>query len=64
MIPLEVGNLGGIVVIIVLVMFGPPILLTITGFSIRKNHPTAAKVLFILATVYLIAGLGICGSII
>jgi hypothetical protein len=64
MIPLEVGNLDAIVVFIVLIMFGPPLLLTIIGFSVRKNYPTAAKVLFILATVYLIAGLGICGSII
>jgi hypothetical protein len=64
MIPLEVGNLDGIVVFIVLIMFGPPLLLTIIGFLVRKNYPTAAKVLFILATVYLIAGLGICGSII
>jgi hypothetical protein len=64
MIPLEVGNLDAIVVFIVLIMFGPPLLLTIIGFLVRKNYPTAAKVLFILATVYLIAGLGICGSII
>lgn len=62
MILLEGGNLDGIVVIIMFIMFGPPILLTIIGFSIRKNYPTAAKVLYILAAVYLIAGLGICGS--
>ncbi len=63
MIPLEVGNLGGLVAIFVLIMVGPPLLLTIIGFFVRKNHPKAAKVIFILATVYLIAGLGICGSL-
>ena len=63
MIPLEVGNLDGLVAIFVLIMVGPPLLLTIIGFSVRKNHPKAAKVIFMLATVYLIAGLGICGSL-
>ncbi len=63
MIPLEVGNLNGLVAIFVLIMVGPPLLLTLIGFGIRKDHPKGAKVIFILATVYLIAGLGICGSL-
>jgi len=62
MILLEGGNYDGIVLLIMFIMFGPPLLFTIIGFSIRKNYPTAAKVLFILAVVYLIAGLGICGN--
>ena len=62
MIPLEVGGLGGLVVILVLIMIGPPILLTIIGLVINKNQPKAAKVLYILASVYLLIGLGICGS--
>lgn len=62
MIPLEVGGLGDLVVILVLIMIGPPILLTIIGLVINKNHPKAAKVLYILASVYLLIGLGICGS--
>lgn len=62
MIPLEVGGLGGLVVILVLIMVGPPILLTIIGLVINKNQPKAAKVLYILASVYLLIGLGICGS--
>lgn len=63
MIPLEVGGLGGLVVILVLIMIGPPILLTIIGLVINKNQPKAAKVLYILASVYLLIGLGICGSL-
>ena len=63
MIPLEVGGLGGLVAILVLIMIGPPILLTIIGLVINKNQPKAAKVLYILASVYLLIGLGICGSL-
>jgi len=63
MTALEVGNLNGLVVIFVLIMIGPPVLFTIIGFSIKKHQPKSAKVFFILATVYLIAGLGICGSL-
>ena len=63
MIALEVGGLGGLVAILVLIMIGPPILLTIIGLSINKNQPKAAKVLYILASVYLLIGLGICGSL-
>ena len=63
MIPLEVGGLGGLVAILVLIMIGPPILLTIIGLVINKNQPKSAKVLYILASVYLLIGLGICGSL-
>lgn len=63
MISLEVGGLGGLVAILVLIMIGPPILLTIIGLVINKNQPKAAKVLYILASVYLLIGLGICGSL-
>lgn len=44
-------------------MIGPPIVLTLIGFGVKKNNPRAAKVLFILAAVYLLVGLGICGSL-
>lgn len=62
MIPLEVGNLDGIVILFVVIMFGPPALLTFVGFMVRKHNRKTAKVFYILAAVYLIAGLGICGS--
>ncbi len=63
MILLEVGNLDGLVALIVGVMFGPAILLAIIGFAVRKNNRKAAKVLFILAVVYVIISLGVCGSL-
>jgi hypothetical protein len=59
---LEVGNLDGLVYLIVAIMFGPAILLALIGFIVFKKHRKAAKVLFILATVYVIVSLGICGS--
>ncbi|TMM59027.1 hypothetical protein FEE95_06225 [Maribacter algarum] len=64
LIPLEVGNLDGIVVLIVLVMFGPALLFLIIGLVIRKKNSKAAKVFYIIAGVYLLVSLGICGSLI
>lgn len=58
---LEPGNLDGLVILIVAIMFGPAILLAIIGFAVLKKNKKAAKVLFILAAVYLIVSLGICG---
>jgi hypothetical protein len=63
MIALEVGNMDGIITLLVLIMLGPPVLLTITGLAVRSNNPKTAKVLFILAVLYLIVGLGICGGL-
>lgn len=64
MILLEVGNLAGLVVLLLSIMFGPPILLTIFGISNMKKNRKKAKVFFILAGIYLLVGLGICGAII
>jgi len=55
-------DLSGLVILIIAIMFGPAILLAIIGFSILKKKKKAAKVLFVLATVYVIVSLGICGS--
>jgi nitrate reductase NapE component len=63
MIPLEGGNYDGIVILILAIMFGPPALLTIIGLAIVRKKKTPAIVLFILAVVYLIIGVGICGGI-
>lgn len=56
-------NLDGLIYLIVAIMFGPAIILAIIGFAILKKYKKAAKVLFILAAVYVIVSLGICGSI-
>ncbi|MEL1239887.1 hypothetical protein [Flavobacterium flavipallidum] len=63
MIALEVGNLNGLIIFILGIMIGPPIILTLIGFAVKKQSPKGAKVLFILAALYLLIGLGICGSL-
>jgi len=57
-------NFDGLLVMILAIMFGPAIILVIIGFAVLKKHKKAAKVLFILASVYLIVSLGICGALI
>lgn len=63
MTALEVGNLGGLVAFFIAIMVGPPILMAIIGFAIKKNSPNGAKVCFIIGALYLIIGLGICGTL-
>lgn len=63
MVFLEVGDLSGLFVILGLIMFGPPVLLAVIGAAIRKKSKTASKIFYILAVLYLIIGLGICGGI-
>ena len=64
-LPLEVGNLNGLFVILLLIMFGPAILLMVIGFIMRtKQKRKAGKVLFILAGVYMLISLGVCGALI
>ena len=63
-LPLEVGNLNGLVFILFLIMFGPAILLLVIGFILRaKKNTQAGKVFFILAGVYMLVSLGVCGAI-
>lgn len=57
-------NLDGLVAMIIAIMFGPAILLTIIGLAVYKKNKKAAKVLFIIAAVYVIISLGICGALI
>ena len=40
-----------------------PILLAITGLSLKKKYKTPSKVLFILAILYLVIGTGACLSL-
>jgi len=62
---LEVGNLNGLVYFILGVLLGPPIFLAIIGLLLfRTKNRKAGKVFFILAGVYLVIGLGICGVLI
>ncbi len=54
----------GLFIIIILIMFGPAIIMAIIGFTVLKKNKKAAKILFILAAVYLIISLGICGALV
>lgn len=61
-IPLEVGNLDGLIYFFALIMIGPALLLAIIGLILTKNKKSkAAKVLYILAGVYLLISFGTCG---
>ena len=63
MIFLEVGDLTGLVVIILAIMFLPTIILFIIGAVLLANQKKkAGKILMILGVVYLLISLGICGS--
>lgn len=54
-----------IIILSVLIVFGPPFLLWVLGRSQDRNgKDNSAKILYILAIVYLIVGLGACGGII
>lgn len=56
-------ELGGLIVIILGIMFGPPTLFLIIGISKKNDKPKLAKIFFILAAVYVIVGGGLCASI-
>ncbi|KAA2219315.1 hypothetical protein [Maribacter flavus] len=65
LIPMEVGNLDGLFVLILLIMFGPAALLGIIGVVLMgKNKKKGGKVFLILAGVYMLISLGVCGSMI
>ncbi|MGB2761812.1 MAG: hypothetical protein WBC58_17755 [Maribacter stanieri] len=60
---LEVGNLDGLAILLFLIMFGPAILFIIIGailFYYKKKK--AGKVFMILAGVYCLISLGVCGA--
>lgn len=62
-LPLEVGNLDGLFILILLIMLGPAIFLAIIGaILIGKNKKKAGKIFIILAGIYMLVSLGVCGS--
>lgn len=65
MILLEVSGdaLMGLVIMILVIMFGPPLLFLILGIVFRNKHAKRAKVFFILSGVYLLIAGGICGTL-
>lgn len=58
-------NLDGLLTVLIIIMVGPSIVLAIIGSILNYNQKKkAAKVLFILAVIYLVISLGICGVLI
>ncbi|MFD2725765.1 hypothetical protein [Hyunsoonleella rubra] len=57
------ANYDALLYLVLAIMFGPAIILTIIGLLVRKSNKKAAKVLFIIAVVYCIISLGICGAL-
>ncbi|WP_345005430.1 hypothetical protein [Snuella lapsa] len=57
-------NLDGLIFIILAIMFGPAIIMAFVGFVILKKNKKTAKIFFILAAVYVLVSLGICGSMV
>lgn len=45
-----------------ILMFGPPIILTIIGATKLQKNKKTAKILFIIAAVYLLVGVGMCAN--
>jgi hypothetical protein len=52
-----------IILLILAVMFGPPILFLSMGIRRRKINPDSAKMFYILTVVYLIVAGGVCYSL-
>jgi len=51
-----------IAVVVILLLLSPAIILFVIGLVLRKKKPKTSKILFILAGIYLLIGLGICGA--
>lgn len=62
MLFIEGGDYTAVAIIILVIMFGPALLFLIIGLCVKKKNKKAAKVLYILAGIYLIISLGVCGG--
>jgi 4-amino-4-deoxy-L-arabinose transferase-like glycosyltransferase len=56
-------ELETIIFLVLLVMFGPPVLFMILGAVKRTSNKETSKIFFVLAAVWLLVGGGICASI-
>ncbi len=55
------GLIWGILLLIFLA-FGVPLILFILGIALRNKNKKASKILLIIAVVYSLIGIGICGG--
>lgn len=56
-------EIGSLIFLILLVMFGPPVLFIILGAVKRTSNKETSRIFFVLAAVWLLVGGGICASI-
>ena len=59
---LEGGDYLWLILLMLLLAFGIPIILVILGIVLRNKNKKASKYLLIAAVVYVLIGLGVCGS--
>lgn len=58
---LEVGNLDELIVLVLVIIFGPPIIFAIIGAKLSEKKKS--KIYYIVSVAYVLIGLGVCGSI-
>ncbi len=51
-----------LIVFAILILCSPPIILIIIGLKRIKKEPAKAKAVLILAGLYLLIGIGVCGG--
>jgi hypothetical protein len=56
------NDYGIIILLVLAVIFGPPLVLVVIGLYQRKHNPSRSKTFFILAALYLLVGGGICAT--
>ncbi|WP_370477347.1 hypothetical protein [Tamlana flava] len=59
---LEEGGYFLLALLLLLLAFGIPLILIFLGIALRNKNTKASKYLLISAVVYVLIGLGICGS--
>lgn len=60
----ESTAVGWYILLLIFLAFGVPTLLLIVGIAIRAKNKKASKIIFIITTIYIIIGLGVCGGVI
>jgi len=54
---------GWYILLLFFLAFGVPLLLLIIGLVIRPKNKKASTIILIIAAVYSVIGLGVCGSV-
>ncbi len=52
-----------VVLFLIFLAYGVPIILALIGLYFRKKNKKVSKILFIIAAVYALIGLGVCSGV-